>query len=118
HLIGVAGIVGQVVLDRIDVMVNVVLGTTHVPGETPHPVIDGDHVGIKAVDQIVQYFQRRDQAAGRYINIRPEGADTFVGVAFRVGVYRYVALVQVPDNGLRQGARGFLVVGFAVAQFV
>ena len=104
HLVGVLGIFGQVVLDRVDVVVDVVLGAIHVAGKAAYTIVHRDHIGVEAVDQVVQYFQRRDQTAGRHVDIRTEGADAFVGVALRVGMYGYVAFVQVGHDGIRQRA--------------
>src|SRR5690606_36015104 len=58
HLIGVTGIVTQVVLNGIDFVVDVMLHTIHVTGKTAHPVIHRDDVRIKAVNQVIQCFQR------------------------------------------------------------
>jgi len=41
-----------------------------------------------------------------------------MGMAFRIGVHRHVALVQMRHNGIRQRTRGLFVIGFAVGQFV
>ena len=58
HLIGVLGVFGEEVLDRIDVVINVVLGAIQIPGHAPHPVVDSDDIGIEAVDQVIQCPQR------------------------------------------------------------
>ena len=109
HLIGVLGVFGQEVLDRIDVVINVVLGAVQIPGHAPHPVVDGDDIGVEAVNQVVQGTQRRNHPAGGYIHIHPEGGNAVIRMGFRIGVHRHMALVQMRHHGIRQRTRGFLI---------
>ena len=105
HLIAVLGVARQIVLDRADVVVDEVLAPADIAREAAHPVVHDDHVGLKGMDQIVQGTQRRDPSAGGDIDVSAEGADPGLRIALRIGVDRDVALVQMGDHGLGQGAR-------------
>src|SRR5690606_25484767 len=58
HLIGVTAIVTQVVLNGIDLVVDVMLPTSYFAGKSAPAVIHRDDVRIKAVNQVIQRFQR------------------------------------------------------------
>src|SRR5690606_25527792 len=59
HLVARADVLGQVVLDRIDLVVDVVLATLDVTGEAAHAVVHDHDVGLQRLDQVVQRLQRR-----------------------------------------------------------
>ena len=58
HLVTVAGVFGEVVLDRVDLVIDKVLFAFHVTGKTTHAVIDSHDIRIKLMDQIVESFKR------------------------------------------------------------
>ena len=93
HLVILHQFLGEVVLDGVDLVVDVVFLAGDVPGKSPHPVIHDGDVGIKTVDQVVQGSQRRDHPAGGDVDVGPKSADPVVGVAFGIGVDGDVALV-------------------------
>src|SRR5690606_23281463 len=100
HLVARADVLGQVVLDRVDLVVDVVLAALDVAGEAAHAVVHDHDVGLEALDQVVQGLQRRDHAAGGDVDVGAEGRDAVVRVGFRVGVHGDVRLVQVRDHGV------------------
>ncbi|MNC14397.1 hypothetical protein D3C75_621740 [compost metagenome] len=108
HLVRLLGIVGEVLLDRVDLVVDEVLFALHVTGEAAHAVVYGDDVRVERVDQVVERLQRRDHPAGRHVDVDAEGGDAFHRMDFRIGVHRDVALVQVREDGLLQRARRLL----------
>ncbi len=99
---------GDEVLDGVDLVVDEVLAPLHIPGEPPHPVVHDDDVGVEAVDKEVQGLQGGDVPAGGDVDVRPEGADPLVGMAFWIGVDGDVALVQVGHHRLLGDHGGLL----------
>ncbi len=95
HLVARLDVLGQEILDRIDLVVDVVLLALHVAGEAAHAVVHDDDVGLEAFDQVVQRLQRRDHAAGGHVDVRAEGRDAVVRMGFRIRVHRDVRLVHV-----------------------
>ena len=109
HLISVLGIFRQEVLDRIDIVINVVLGAIQITSHSTHPVIHGDNIGIEAVDQVVQRTQRGDHPTGRHVHIYSKSGDTIIRVRLWIGMYRHMALIQVSNDRLWQRPRRFFV---------
>ncbi|MNQ84965.1 hypothetical protein D3C85_1001110 [compost metagenome] len=58
HLVRVASVIGEVVLDRVDLVVDEVLFAFNVTGEAAHTVIHGHDVRIELVNQEVERFKR------------------------------------------------------------
>ncbi|MNN26852.1 hypothetical protein D3C81_1403720 [compost metagenome] len=54
HLILLDYFVGNVVLDRTDIMVDEQLVAVDVPGKSANPVIDRHNVRFEGVDQVIQ----------------------------------------------------------------
>ena len=54
HLIKIFGVFGNKILDRINVVIDVMFLAPHVTGKTPHPIIHDDDVRIKTMDQVIQ----------------------------------------------------------------
>src|SRR5690606_33166946 len=98
HLVARTDVLGHVVLDRVDLVVDVVLLALDVAGEATHAVVHHHDVRLEALDQVVQRLQRRDHAAGGHVDVCTEGGDAVLRVRLRVGVHRDVALVQVRDH--------------------
>lgn len=113
HLVGLARVVGEIVLDRVDLVVDEMLAPLDVAGEAADPIVDRDDVRVELVDQVVQGLQRGDHSAGGHIDVHAEGRDAVHRMDFRVGMHGDVALVQVRQDGVRQRARGLfdLAVG-------
>ena len=111
HLVARLDRLGHEVLDRIDLVVDVVLGALHVAGEAAHAVVHDHDVGLEAFDQVVQGLQRRNDATGGHVDVGAEGGDAVVRVGFRIGVHGDVRLVQVRHHGVGNDflARGLLV---------
>ena len=111
HLVALLDRLGQEVLDRVDLVVDVVLLALHVAGEAAHAVVHHHDVGLEGLDQVVQGLQRRDDAAGGHVDVGAEGGDAVVRVGFRIGVHGDVRLVQVRHHGVGDDllARGLLV---------
>src|SRR3546814_1996746 len=103
-------VLGQEVLDRIDLVVDVVLLALDVAGEAAHAVVGDDDVRLEALDQVVQGLQRRDHAAGSHVDVGAEGRDALLRMRFRVGVDGDVALVQVRDHRVGDHALGVRLV--------
>ncbi len=58
HLVARLDVLGQVVLDRVDAVVDVVLLALHVAGEAAHAVVHHHDVGLERLDQVVERLQR------------------------------------------------------------
>ena len=76
-------------------MVDKKLVTLHVPGKAPDLVIHGDNIRIKGANQIIQGRKRRNLPTSSHIDIHTEGGQTGLGMIFRIGMYRDMALVQM-----------------------
>ena len=69
--------------------------------KTAHAVVHGDDIRIKRADQVVERGQRRDLAAGRYVDIHAEGRQTGVRVVLGIGVHGDMAFVQMRYDRIR-----------------
>src|SRR5690606_15236014 len=100
HLVPTLDRLGQEVLDRVDLVVDVVLLALHVAGEAADAVVHHHDVRLEALDQVVQGLQRRDHATRGHVDVGAEGGDAVVRVRFRIGVHGDVRLVQVRHHGV------------------
>lgn len=86
HVVEVFDVVRDVILDRIDVVVDKQLMPRNIPRKPPHPVIDRHDVGVEGMDQIIQRLQRGNFPAGGYVDIGTERADPVIRMIFGVRV--------------------------------
>ena len=105
HLVTLADITGEEVLNGIYFMINKMLSAAHIPGKAPHPVIKNHNIGFKAVNEVIQGLQRGNTTASLDVDIRAERTDTELRVTFRIGVDGDMAFIKVTDNSLRQRSR-------------
>ena len=94
----VKNFVGNILLDRRDVVVEVDFCAAHVPRKAPHLIVHEHDVGIEAVDEEIQGAQGRNHAAGRNVDVDPKGGNTRIGVGFGIGVGRDMAFVKMRDG--------------------
>ena len=90
----------NIVLNRIDIMVNKQFTALQITGEAAHPVIHSDDVGIKTANQIIQRGKRGNFAACGHVDVHPKGGQAGFRVIFRVSVHRDVAFVQMGHGGV------------------
>ncbi len=100
HLVTRLDVLGQEVLDRVDLVIDVVLLALHVTSEATHAVIHDHDVRFQTLDQVVQRFQRGNHATGGHIDVRAERGDALLRMGFRVGMDGDVALVHVRDHSV------------------
>jgi len=58
HLVGRPGVFGEIVLNRVYLMVDEVLLAFDVTSKAANPIINGDTIRIEPMDQIVEGFER------------------------------------------------------------
>ncbi|MNE57218.1 hypothetical protein D3C80_1521700 [compost metagenome] len=58
HVVQRLHILRHKVLDRIDLMIDVMLHAGYIAGETAYAIVHGDDIGFQLMDQIVQRFER------------------------------------------------------------
>ena len=111
HLVHLANVVGDKILDRVDLVVNEVLFSVDVACEATHAVVAHDDVWTERVQKIIERLQRRNLTAGRDVDIGAESADAVIGVTLGVGVNGNVALIEVGDHrfGFGTGYLAFCV---------
>ncbi len=89
------------VLDGPDGVIEKVFSAGRIACKPSHTVINGNNIGIKTGDQVVKRGKGGDAAAGRHINVHPEGGHRPAGMRFGIGVNRHMAGIQVRrDAGL------------------
>ena len=72
----------DVILDGGDRVIQKQLLTVDVAGETAHPVVHGDNIGIEGADEVIQSRKRGDGAAGGNVDVHPKGGKAGFGVVF------------------------------------
>ena len=100
HVVLIAQLRCHVVLDGIDAVVDEDLLALHVAGEAAHAVVGDDDIRIEGLEQEIQRIQRRNLPAGRYIDVRAEGADPILRMHFRIGVDSDMALIEMTHHVL------------------
>ena len=65
----------------------------HVAGKATYPVIDGHDIRLKAVDQEIQRFQRRNDPTSGHFNVGTEGTNAACRVMFRIGMHANMAFI-------------------------
>ncbi|AAW77410.1 hypothetical protein in CLP 5'region [Xanthomonas oryzae pv. oryzae KACC 10331] len=100
HLVARLHVLGEEVLDRIDLVVDVVLLPLHIAGKATDTVVHDHDVRFQRLDQIVQRLQRRDHATGCHIDVGTERGDAFLRVRFRICMDSDMTLVHVSNHGV------------------
>ena len=57
HLIKLLYILTNKILDRVDLVVDIMFFSAHITGKTPYPIIDNNNIRVKTMNQIVQCLQ-------------------------------------------------------------
>ncbi|MPN45727.1 hypothetical protein SDC9_193297 [bioreactor metagenome] len=92
-IIGIQGLGINEVLNGPDIMVDEELLSLFRPRKSANPIVDGDDVGVKTSDEIIQRLQRRYSSAGGNLDVHPEAADVSIRMILRIGVHRQVTFV-------------------------
>ena len=88
----------EVILNRIDAMIDKQLLAVHIPRKAANAVVESDDVRIEAVQEVIERIERRNAAARRHVDIGPKGHDTLLRMAFGIGMDRQVALIEMADD--------------------
>ncbi len=104
HLVTFLRIQGNIVLNRRDFMIYIMFFAGNIAGKAAHFIVHGHHIGFKAVNQVIERFQRRNPAAGGNVNIGTKGANAVIWMTFRISVYSNMAFIQMREHRFRQGA--------------
>ena len=95
HIIAMPRRRRNIILNRIDAMIDKQLLAVHIPRKAANTVVEGDDVGIEAVEKVIERIERRNAAARRYVDIGPKGHDPFLRMAFGIGMDRQVTLIEM-----------------------
>ena len=88
----------DIILDGHDVMIHEYLSSRFRAGKTAYAVIHGNDIRIKACNELFERFQRRYFPAGGNVDVCPKSTNPVLGMAFRIGVYRQVAFIEMPHK--------------------
>ena len=98
HIIAMPRRRGNIILNGIDAMIDEQLLAVHIPRKAADAIVEGDDVGIEAVQEVIEGIERRNTAAGRHVDIGPKGHDSLLRMAFGIGMDRQVALIEMADD--------------------
>ena len=95
HIIAMPRRRRNIILNRIDAMIDKQLLAVHIPRKAANAVVESDDVRIEAVQEVIERIERRNAAARRHVDIGPKGHDTLLRMAFGIGMDRQVALIEM-----------------------
>ena len=97
HVVHIASFCIDVVLDRVDAMININFLARYVTCKATNMVVQCEDIRIKALNQIIKCFKRRNLTTCRYFNIGTERTNPFVRMAFRISMYSKVRFIKMHD---------------------
>ena len=95
HIVLNFGSIGNIVLDRVNRMIDVDFLSFYIASKAPYLIVQGDNIGVEGIDQIVERIKRRNLTTSGYVDISSEGTYASIRVAFRIGMNGQVRLIQM-----------------------